>query len=127
MRVFSVFESRKGRRYGWHGGRRGAFFVMVKMKNDREEKQSIKEKGGREKEMRFESFILKSCESSNIRSLIKSIDIDLKCRFIFVSSLSSHFFSVSLLPLPSSPKHSTMMAAPSTLQHISLQMHICNI
>jgi hypothetical protein len=49
-------------------------FVMVKMKNDREEKQSIKEKGEREKERRFEFSRHKSCENSNIRLLlIKSI------------------------------------------------------
>jgi hypothetical protein len=40
--------------------------------------------GERKKEMRFESF-MKSCENSNICSLNKSIDIDLKCHFIIVS------------------------------------------
>jgi hypothetical protein len=35
MQVFSMFESRKGRRYGRY------FLVMVKIKNDRKEKQSI--------------------------------------------------------------------------------------
>ena len=77
MWVFLVLNLVDGSRYGRHGGCQGVF-VMMKMKNDREEKQSIKEKGEREKEMRFESFIHKCCENSNLPMLIKSIYISLK-------------------------------------------------
>jgi hypothetical protein len=77
--MFSVLESRKGRRYGRH------FLVMVKIKMIvRRSNQSRRTRGKRERNEK----------NSNIRSLIKSIDIDLKCQFIFVSFLSSHFFSV---------------------------------
>jgi hypothetical protein len=56
----------------WNQGGGGDMDDMVK--NDREEKQSIKEKGEREKERRFEFSRHKSCENSNIRLLlIKSI------------------------------------------------------
>jgi hypothetical protein len=77
MRVFLVLNLVDGSRYGQHGGRRGVFVIM-KMKNNCDEKPSIKEKGEGEKEMRFESFIHKCCENSNLPMLIKSIYISLK-------------------------------------------------
>ena len=92
----------------WSSG----FFVMVKMKMIEENKEQIKE-GEREKEIRFEFSLHKSCENSNIRSLIKSIDIDLNCH------LNLRVLSLSILSPSTSQKHSTMAAVPSPLQHLA--------